>query len=111
MGRIAATRIVVPNLQENCERTEVKQVDIYVEFSEGSLSQCWDGYNMEASCERYKNMLVDHIYDEYPDANITIKRGSQEIVTVDGESDHPVAGLINDMMDRVWQQSDWEVEV
>jgi len=75
---------------------------IRVQFSQESLFG-----NNEPRPHHFAEALENHLYDEYPGAEIEILEGLAERVSVDGMTDHGEVPWINAIIERVWNGDDW----
>ena len=87
---------------------------IKVQFSEDSLFHRMSeddisGYDVPASKDRFAEHMVNHIYDRYPDAEIQVVESVTESVVVDGDTDHDEVPWIEQLVERVFNDADWEV--
>ena len=71
-----------------------------------------DFYNLEAR-ERFKDLLLEAIQDEWPDAQISIEDGEDERAVIDGPSGQflqDVEDRLNDIVDEVLEGGAWQDE-
>lgn len=78
---------------------------IKVKFSEDSLFG--DNEPVEGACGRFAQALENHLYAEYPDAEITVIQDIGERVEVNGMTDHDEVPWIEQIIDKVWNGDDW----
>jgi len=69
-------------------RGKGKKMKITVEFSEdslfGNLDPEAEGYDVPTSVQQFAESLVNHIYHDYPDAEIEVNASINDRVVVDG---------------------------
>lgn len=92
----------------------VEKMHIKVQFSEDTLFYRWDEsdlaqYDVKASMDRYAEHLVNYLYANYPDAYIEVVQGMDRI-TVDDQTDHAEVDAVQDIIGKVHNDADWEVE-
>jgi len=75
---------------------------ITVKFSEDSLFG-----DSEPQPHHFAEALENHLYAEYPDAEIKVVEGLGEQVYVNGVTDHGESPWINQIIERVWNGGDW----
>ena len=89
-----------------------KVTSIRVEFYEDNLTNDWEGYDVEASMDRYAEHLVNYLYAEYPDAEIdVVQTNGTSRTLVNGRDDHPAIENVDLIGSKVWTDADWEVEL
>ena len=75
---------------------------IKVQFSQESLFGCDD-----PQPHHFAEALENHLYDEYPDAEIEIVEGIDGRVEVNGMATHEEVRQIEYIIERVWNGDDW----
>lgn len=94
-------------------REEKGKMKIKVEFSEDSLMGPADVEEMrldvKASIVSYKENLVNHLYDKYPNADIEVECSGHDRIQVDGMTDHDEVPWIEQAVNKVWESYQWEV--
>ena len=87
-------------------------MQITIEFSEDALLGNIDPEEMNldvpASIDSYRENLVNHLYAEYPDAEIEVTKSIHDRIQIDGMTDHDEVPWIEQIVEKVWN-SPWEV--
>jgi len=88
-----------------------EKMHIKIEWSSSSLWGSTDPeeYDWEQSEENYEQAVLNHLHDEYPDAEIEIVHGISDRVQVDGQEDHDEVPWIDQVLERVYNGDDWLV--
>jgi Arc/MetJ-type ribon-helix-helix transcriptional regulator len=105
---------------ERGEKTmsERAAVLIKIEYSEGSLFGGWEdmtSYDVEASMDRFGNLLQQKLQAEYPQAEIVIESGDDDWVVVyspdqDGGVEEEIKIGVDEIIAEIYQDEDWAVE-
>ncbi|NIO39745.1 MAG: hypothetical protein GTO41_05840 [Burkholderiales bacterium] len=77
------------------------------------VSQDMLGVPSDEELERFKDLLLDALQDEWPDAQISIEDSEDEHVEIDGPSGQflqDVEDRVNDIVDGVLEGSAWQDE-
>jgi len=84
---------------------------IEVQYSTDSLFGVTDPdeYDERASIAQFGEALTNHLYEAYPEAEITVSHGIGDSVKVDGQQDHEETPWVEDVIARVWNGDDWLV--
>jgi len=88
---------------------------IKVEFSEDSLFGGYspenEGYDVAASVAQFAESLENHLYDEYPKAEVEVVTSINDRVLVDGFGDHDEVPWIDQIIEKVFNGDDWAVGI
>jgi hypothetical protein len=68
-----------------------------------------EGYDQEASCNKYESLLTAALESAYPGVDVTVTTGYGR-VKVDGDTAHDEVDSVNAIINRVWQSWGWMVE-
>ena len=87
---------------------------IEVEFSEGSLfggmaQQDIDEWDVKASVAQFAESLMNHLYDEYPDAEIVVNASINDRILVNDWRDHEEIPWIQNIVEKVFSGDSWMV--
>ena len=87
---------------------------IEVEFSEGSLfggmaQQDIDEWDVKASVDQFAESLMNHLYDEYPDAEIVVNASINDRILVNDWRDHEEIPWIQNIVEKVFSGDSWMV--
>lgn len=108
--RVAIERLWLAETHTRKETTmKTEKLHIDVQFSEASLWGCTDPeeYDQVTSEANYMDSLINHIYDAYPDAGVTVQKTINDWVRVGGLADHPETEAIEAIIDTVWNGDSW----
>lgn len=110
-GNLAALLVGIDKQEITLRKERV--MEIKVEFSEDSLMGPADVEEMrldvKASIASYKEHLIDHLYDKYPNADIEVECSGHDRIQVDGMTDHDEVPWIEQAVNKVWESYQWEV--
>ena len=88
----------------------------------GDVDPQAEGYDEQASVEKYGQMCSDAIIVDFAKHNETVSTEweSQNVggvtpfglkTKIDGDTDHEDVGFVDDILGEVWQSWDWVVEI
>lgn len=84
---------------------------------DGMFSGDWSGVDMDASAEKYTDMVLAQVAERFPDASVTVNsvtEATQNVIVLDGyvypEYDE-VYSVVEDVMSRIYNDFEsWVVE-
>ncbi len=84
-------------------------MNIKVEFSTDGLfgNADTDEIDVPTSISQFTDALVNHLYAEYPKAEIEVKQGISDFQEVDGQRDHEEVPWVEQIIEKVWTGDDW----
>jgi len=86
---------------------------IEIEYSDAALFGDGDGegYDIAASIDKFDEMLLARLEQEYPGAEMEIERGINDRHRVNGLEDHEEAVWVGEIISQVWAGFHWLVEL
>lgn len=89
---------------------------ILVQFSDAGLFNSSDSdelatVDMGASAERYAGLVCRALDLAYPGATFRVEHCINDCVTVDGDTDHPEADWVDDIVGRIYHGWSWVVKL
>ena len=88
-----------------------EKMRIEVQYSTDGLFGSTDPaeYDEQASIAQFGEALTNHLYEAYPNAEITVTASIIDSVRVNGRADRDEAELIVPIVEKVWNGDDWLV--
>jgi len=77
------------------------------------VSQDMLGVPSDEELERFKDLLLDALQEEWPEAQVSIEDDEDERAVIDGLSGQPLQDVedrIDDIVSEILESSDWEDE-
>ncbi len=68
------------------------------------------GIDTDASQDKFVNMLLNELVEEYPNTDITVKANTNSHIWVNGLLGHNEVPWIEDILHKVWSGFKWIVE-
>ena len=84
---------------------------ISIEYSDSALfgPDSGEGYDVAASKDKFDEMLLARLEQEYPGADIEIRHGINDCHRVNGFEDHEEAVWVGEIINQVWAGFSWLV--